>query len=174
MFYRLAGRSEAVIHTVMKRGVKAELCRPLTSVKEDMEGEERRLCVHRWLPNQHVLSKRGQRGFTSLSRHKRTSQSQIQPHCYDTDTITHGREGGRHTESLFPTDVLLSFQRWKQLIRLRSRSLPWLSSFLCRFCEYLKIYIWNSFLIFSNVIASDGVILEIVYLIQQSKNILCT
>lgn len=41
MFYHLAGCSKAVIHTVMKRGVKAELCRPLMSVREDMEGEER-------------------------------------------------------------------------------------------------------------------------------------
>lgn len=44
----------------------------------------RGLCVHRWLPNQHVLFKRGQQRFTSLSHHDWTTQSQIQPHCYDT------------------------------------------------------------------------------------------
>lgn len=70
MFYHLAGCSRAVIHTVMKRGVKAELCRPLMSVKEDMEGEERAGFVY---TGDYLISmsslRGGQRGFTSLNRH---------------------------------------------------------------------------------------------------------
>lgn len=66
MFYHLAGCSKAVIHTVMKRGVKAELCRPLMSVKEDMEGEERTGFVY---TGDYLISMSSLRGANKGSRH---------------------------------------------------------------------------------------------------------
>lgn len=65
MFYHLAGCSKAVIHTVMKRGVKAELCRPCTSVKEDMEGEERAGFVY---TGDYLISMSSLRGANEGSR----------------------------------------------------------------------------------------------------------
>ena len=41
MLYHLTISSKAGVCTAMKRVVKAGLCRPNMSVKEDMEGEER-------------------------------------------------------------------------------------------------------------------------------------
>ena len=66
MFYHLTGCSKAVIRTVMKRGVKAELCRPLMSVKEDMEGEERAGFVY---TGDYLISMSSLRGANEGSRH---------------------------------------------------------------------------------------------------------
>lgn len=66
MFYHLAGSGKAAIHAAMKGGVKAELCRPLMSVKEDMEGEE---CAGFVYTGDYLISMSSLRGASKGSCH---------------------------------------------------------------------------------------------------------
>lgn len=69
MFYHLAGCSQAVICAVMKRGVKAELCRPFMPVKEDMGGKEYAGFVY---TGDYLISMSSLRGASKGSRHSAT------------------------------------------------------------------------------------------------------
>ena len=60
----------------MKRGVKAELCRPLMSVREDVEGEERAGFVY---TGDYLISMSSQRGASEGSRHSAATTEPPKP-----------------------------------------------------------------------------------------------
>lgn len=66
MFYHPTDCSKAVNHTVMKRGVKAELRLPVMSVKEDVEVEE---CTSFVYTGDYLISMSSLRGASKGSCH---------------------------------------------------------------------------------------------------------
>ncbi len=95
----------------MKRSVKAELCRPLMSVKGNMEGDERAAFVY---TGDYLISMSSLRGANEGSRHSAaTTEPPKAKYSLIVMILTHGREEGRHTQrkqSIVPTNVCLSFQ----------------------------------------------------------------
>lgn len=123
MFHHLAGCSKAVICAVMKRGVKAELCSPFMSVREDMEGEERAGFVY---TGDYLISMSSLRGASEGSRHSATTTEPPKAKYSLTATIqkkkkehkkANGWEGA-HDES-----SQTNMHQWKQHIRLLLLSL---------------------------------------------------
>lgn len=116
MFYHLAGCSKAVICAVMKRGVKAELCRPFMPVKEDMEGKEYAGFVY---TGDYLISMSSLRGASKGSRHSATMTEPPKAKYSLIATIltkkkkTHGR-----TSMMSASQT--STHQWKQLIKLCS------------------------------------------------------
>ncbi|KAG7509279.1 hypothetical protein JOB18_039716 [Solea senegalensis] len=78
--FKVTGCSRAVIRCVLKSGVKAELSRPLVSVREDVEGEE---CAGFVYTGDYLISMSTQREASEGSCHSAAtsepSKTQIQP-----------------------------------------------------------------------------------------------
>jgi len=103
MFYHLAGLQQSSYPQSDEKGCECRTVSSRSCLSERMWRERSaRGFVY---TGDYLISmssrKRGQRGFTSLSRRKRASRK---PHCYDTDTINTRDTGGAYCQ---PTCIFL-------------------------------------------------------------------
>lgn len=116
MFYHLAGCSQAVICAVMKRGVKAELCRPFMPVKEDMEGKEYAGFVY---TGDYLISMSSLRGASKGSRHSAT-MTEPPKAKYSLIAMILAKKKNTHGRASMMSASQTSTHQWKQQIKLCS------------------------------------------------------